>query len=91
MKFSNDTTEGSPVKTTRLNLKDRSRHFGGQMSDETVQKAIVNITQLDITYIKYHFQDPSFVVSTELSDARRDRSFHDRFGPGYVLASKGAD
>ncbi|KAK2608986.1 hypothetical protein QQS21_002466 [Conoideocrella luteorostrata] len=86
------STVNDLVLARRLNLKDRSRHFGGQVSDETVQKSMEALTQLDAQHIQSsqindkdrgQYQSPQEPGHSE--DTRR---FNDRFGPGTSLADR---
>lgn len=81
------STVNDLVTARRLNLKGRSRHFGGQMTDDTVQRSIEALTQLDAEHLKRLPQnprdrDPSGTEPTSSSDTRQ---FHGRFGPGNSL------
>ena len=89
------STMNDLVTARRLNLNGRSRHVGGQMTDETVQKSMEALTQLDTVYLKYSRdeQDPrqtpsSSAASTDPNNVRSARQFNDRFGPGVVLTPK---
>lgn len=80
------STVNELVIARRLNLTDRSRHFGGQVTDDTVQKSIAALTQLDMEHIKSlrnergSQQDPSGIDSP--------KQFSSRFGPGVTLLGK---
>lgn len=87
------STVNDLVTARRLVLKGRSRHFGGQVTDETVQKSIDALTQLDVQHIRsqQHTGDSSQGVSdTDASKPKNAPSdfqhFHDRFGPGISLS-----
>jgi hypothetical protein len=87
------STVGDLVTARRLKMSGRSRHFGGQVADETVQKAIQALTQLDAEYYKYsnNEQGPrqtSSIFPSQAKDKHTTRQFNDRFGPGTVLAAK---
>ncbi|KAL0938210.1 uncharacterized protein CTRU02_207941 [Colletotrichum truncatum] len=47
------STVNDLITARGLNLKGRSRHFGGQMTDETVQKSMEALTQLDAEHLRY--------------------------------------
>ena len=85
------STVSDLVIARRLNLKDRSRHFGGQMSDETVQKSMEALTQLDAEHIKSSQQltgrgRGQYHSAQEPDNSESTRQFHDRFGPGVPLS-----
>jgi hypothetical protein len=71
------------VTARRLRLKGRSRHFGGQVNDETVQKSMAALTQLDREHIRSGLDDKqegtSFPAMVKPKDSKQ---FQDRFGPG---------
>lgn len=46
------STVNELVTARRLNLSGRSRHFGGQVTDETVQKTIEALTRLDAEHLR---------------------------------------
>lgn len=82
------STVNDLVIARRLNLTGRSRHFGGQVNDDTVQKSIAALTQLDME----HQRSSSPRISTDHppSNAGRatdNKQFHDRFGRGVSLHS----
>ncbi|KAI0012758.1 hypothetical protein F4779DRAFT_643589 [Xylariaceae sp. FL0662B] len=79
------------VTARRLNLSGRSRHLGGQVTDETVQKTIEALTQLDAEHLRLSKDTEGYRrvssgtgagTSTELDDVKQ---FHNRFGPGNSL------
>lgn len=87
------STVSDLVTARRLNLKGRSRHFGGQVTDETVQKSMEYLTQLDVEHLRTqrHNTDISPRVqdidaSTPRNAPRDFRLFDDRFGPGVPLS-----
>jgi methyl-accepting chemotaxis protein len=74
------------VTARGLRLKGRSRHFGGQVNNETVQKSMSALTQLDREYIRSGLDDEQeetgFPALAKLKDPNK---FQDRFGPGNSL------
>ncbi|KAH7308611.1 hypothetical protein B0I35DRAFT_442295 [Stachybotrys elegans] len=78
------------VTARRLNLEGRSRHFGGQVADETVQRSIEALTQLDREYIRTSSgnEQEEIRAPTVLDprDATTHKEFRDRFGPGNSLS-----
>ncbi|KAM5355045.1 hypothetical protein ACJ41O_001691 [Fusarium nematophilum] len=88
------STVNDLVTARRLNLKGRSRHFGGQVTDETVQQSIAALTQLDAEYLRSLERDPrdcdQRLPNTDAgtpSEAQSDaKQFNDRFGPGNSLS-----
>lgn len=76
------------VTARRLNLSGRSRHLGGQVTDETVQKSMEALTQLDKEYMQSsndaqgRRQNPSATTSKDPSSSEQ---FDNRFGPGITL------
>ncbi|KAI1839559.1 hypothetical protein JX266_014231 [Neoarthrinium moseri] len=80
------------VTARRLNLSGRSRHFGGQVTDETVQKPIDALTQLDAEHLKF-LKDtrgshrPAEGIGSASTDSTNAKVFHDRFGPGLELTA----
>ncbi|PVH91133.1 hypothetical protein DM02DRAFT_620677 [Periconia macrospinosa] len=85
------STVNELVTARRVNLSGRSRHFGGQVTDDTVQKSMEALTQLDTEYMrslndaKGRYQTPSATTSEGPSRAEQ---FHDRFGPGVTLVPR---
>ncbi|GJC89249.1 hypothetical protein ColLi_12087 [Colletotrichum liriopes] len=81
------------VTARRLNLSGRSRHVGGQVTNETVQKTMDALTQLDAEYIRSlkdaqpHRQASPSATSTTPKDPKNNKQFHDRFGRGVTLNS----
>jgi hypothetical protein len=85
------STVNDLVHARRLNLRGRSRHFGGQVTNETVQQAMAALTQLDAEHLKFSAeapkdipQDPSATGPESASNARQ---FLDRFGRGVPLSA----
>lgn len=83
------STVNELVTARRLVLKGRSRHFGGQVTDETVQKSMAALTQLDRDHIRSGLdnrqekdQSPAVVDPREPTASKQ---FKDRFGPGNNL------
>ncbi|KAI5458951.1 hypothetical protein BGZ63DRAFT_360626 [Mariannaea sp. PMI_226] len=85
------STVNDLVTARRLNLKGRSRHFGGQVADETVQQAMKALTQLDAVHLKVIAQNPNAVPQDGPdSDPRLSgdtKQFNNRFGPGVPLSA----
>lgn len=84
------STVNDLVLARRLNLTGRSRHFGGQVSDETVQKSLEALTQLDAEHIKFsHLADQGHLQNHSIppqDDSETSRRFRDRFGSGVSLS-----
>ena len=84
------STVNDLVIARRLNLTGRSRHFGGQVNDETVQKSIEALTQLDAKHIQFEEQRvpaPSQrAPAPGVQDPTSTGQFHHRFGPGVPLS-----
>ncbi|KAI1839565.1 hypothetical protein JX266_014226 [Neoarthrinium moseri] len=83
------------VTARRLNLSGRSRHFGGQVTDETVQKAVDALTQLDAEHLRLlkATQGCPYPLggtgsASTSTDSANDRVFCERFGPGVMLTGK---
>lgn len=91
------STVNELVTARRLNLDGRSRHFGGQVTDETVQKSVEALTKLDAEHIRsikdaqFHHQTPSTANSSTPEDQNSTKQFFDRFGPGVTLVAKNMD
>ncbi|OLN97070.1 hypothetical protein CCHL11_02127 [Colletotrichum chlorophyti] len=87
------STVNDLITARRLNLSGRSRHFGGQVNDETVQKAMENLTQLDVEHTRslnsaeVPRQASSYATSAVSRDPNNARQFRDRFGPGVTLTA----
>ncbi|KAK2018049.1 hypothetical protein LZ32DRAFT_654270 [Colletotrichum eremochloae] len=86
------STVNDLVTARRLNLSGRSRHFGGQVTDETVQKSIDALTQLDKEHLRCSASmDGSrnaTYFATTTNGSTDSRNFRDRFGPGVTLVAK---
>lgn len=88
------STVNELVMARGLDLKDRSRYFGGQVTDETVQKSIAALTKLDtenLVRLQQNHQDygqrQSQTDAIKVNKAPEDsRPFFDRFGPGVSLS-----
>lgn len=87
------STVNDLVTARRLNLNGRSRHFGGQVTDETVQKSIEALTQLDAEHLKSQQPARHSSQGARNADASKANSnigafqpFNDRFGPGVPLS-----
>lgn len=88
------STVGDLVTARRINLTGRSRNIGGQMSDESFQRSIENITNLDMKHSQ--LQDSQQDVLAPQPSKRDDTGgeFDHRFGRGVKLsdsASKQAE
>ncbi|KAH8701437.1 hypothetical protein GQ44DRAFT_631717 [Phaeosphaeriaceae sp. PMI808] len=84
------STVNDLVTARRLNLRGRSRHFGGQVTDETVQKSIEALTQLDAEHTRsvQDAQGPRQEPLVHTSeDPNHAKQFYDRFGPGIALTA----
>jgi hypothetical protein len=85
------STVNDLVTPRRLNLAGRSRHFGGQVTNENVQKSIEALTNLDAEHLRCSADTqgprkvPSFAASTTSKGSTTTKDFHDRFGPGNTL------
>ncbi|OBR05610.1 hypothetical protein CH63R_09730 [Colletotrichum higginsianum IMI 349063] len=85
------STVNDLVTARRLNLSGRSRHVGGQVTNETVQKSMEALTQLDAEYIRSlketqpRRQASPISTSTSPKEPNNTKQFHDRFGPGVTL------
>lgn len=84
------STVSDLVTARRLNLSGRSRHFGGQMSDDTVQRSMEALTQLDAEHVRRLQQNPRDrgPLGSDPTSPSDTRQFHDRFGPGNSLSIK---
>lgn len=88
------STVNDLVTARGLNLKGRSRYFGGQVTDETVQQSIAALTKLDTESLGYTHQTPQGhgqgLSSADVRNPNKASSdtgqFHDRFGPGVTLS-----
>lgn len=84
------STVNDLVIARRINLTGRSRHFGGQVTDETVQKSMDSLTRLDQAHLKLMAQSPRDQLQNDPvvdpAQLGHGRKFHDRFGPGVSLA-----
>jgi chromosome segregation ATPase len=85
------STVGDLVTARRLNLKGRSRHVGGQLSDESYQRTIEAITNLDLETVKAAQglpKSPSQVALTpQIEDIEASKQFSGRYGRGTILSS----
>lgn len=85
------STVNDLVTARRLNLTGRSRHFGGQVTDETVQKSMEALTQLDreqmrsLTDAQSHRRNPPDTTS---KDSSIGKPFANRYGPGNTLTDR---
>jgi len=101
------STVGDLVTARRINLTGRSRHIGGQISDDSYQKTIAAIAQLDMGSSE-RLHTPSLdetLVTPELEkekekgkEKERERekesgmgSGFGRYGPGNTLSSPAQD
>lgn len=85
------STVNDLVTARRLNLSGRSRHFGGQVADETVQRSMDALTQLDAEHLKYLHQTPRDQGGPNPNSTGDTKQFHDRFGPGLSLRRETPD
>jgi hypothetical protein len=87
------STVNDLVIARRLNLSDRSRHLGGQVKDETVQRSIEALTQLDAEYLRVQAQTLPVGErrQSESTGSRTTRQFDSRFGPGFSLSERSVD
>ncbi|KAH6891524.1 hypothetical protein B0T10DRAFT_313737 [Thelonectria olida] len=76
------------VVARRVNLKDQARYVGGQVSDESYQRTIDNLTQLDQESARSSGQDtPRASPATEpKAEKGASRAFVDRHGHGLKLS-----
>ncbi|KAK1521603.1 hypothetical protein CABS01_16507 [Colletotrichum abscissum] len=81
------------VVARRLNLSGRSRHLGGQVTDETVQKSMEALTQLDLEHLRSSAgtQSRRQAQQTESGVSMHATKFNDRFGPGVTLLARKAN
>lgn len=90
------STVNDLVTARRLNLSGRSRHLGGQVTDETVQKSIEALTRLDAEHLRSStpMEGPQQASTSHTSKSSNNpmeaSGFDDRFGTGFVLASNKA-
>ena len=84
------STVNDLVTARRLNLSGRSRHFGGQVTNDTVQKSMEALTNLDAEHLKRLPPTPrgEYSSGTDPTSPSDTRQFHDRFGPGNSLSIK---
>ncbi|KAK6844044.1 hypothetical protein PG987_004904 [Apiospora arundinis] len=91
------STVNDLVTARRLNLEGRSRHFGGQVTNETVQKSVEALTKLDAEHIRslndaqFRHQALSTANSSTPEGHNSTKQFFDRFGPGVTLVAKNMD
>lgn len=69
-------------------LSGRSRHFGGQVADETVQRSMDALTQLDAEHLKYLHQTPRDQGGPNPHSTGDTKKFHDRFWSGLSLSER---
>jgi chromosome segregation ATPase len=80
------STVGDLVTARRLTLKGRSRHVGGQLSDESYQKTIDAITTLDLENLKrMQHSVGQTVLGSQIEDTEATKQFSSRYGPGVRL------
>jgi uncharacterized protein YoxC len=75
------STVGDLVTARRINLKGRSRHVGGQLSDESYQRTIEAITKLDLEVVK------AAQETAQIEDLEASKQFSCRYGRGTILSS----
>lgn len=81
------STVSDLVIARRLTLKGRSRHFAGQVDNETVQKSMEALTQLDALYTQTAgMNDRDLRRGAESPGSGEGSQFHGRFGPGKPLS-----
>ncbi|RBA11871.1 hypothetical protein FPRO05_14150 [Fusarium proliferatum] len=88
------STVNELVMARGLDLKDRSRYLGGQVTDKTVQESIAALTKLDsqnLVSLQQKHQDRGQVLSQadaiKVGKVPKDtQPFVDRFGPGVSLS-----
>lgn len=75
------------VVARRVNLKGQARYVGGQISDESYQKTIEALTQLDQDTVRYVGKDVDKTPTASEGEARvtAAKEFVDRFGRGFKL------
>ena len=84
------STVNDLVIARRLNLQGRSRHFGGQMDDQTVQKSIAALTKLDEEWQRNLSQTQVGQDSSTASQQTTDDNKFGRYGPGKSVATNRA-
>ncbi|KAI8234543.1 hypothetical protein K4K57_009359 [Colletotrichum sp. SAR 10_99] len=86
------STVNDLVTARRLKLSERSRHFGGQVTDETVQKSMEALTKLDAEHLRCSAgmggSRKVTPITTTTDGSTNSRNFRDRFGPGVTLVAK---
>ncbi|KAH7014455.1 uncharacterized protein B0I36DRAFT_49904 [Microdochium trichocladiopsis] len=83
------STVNDLVTARRLVLKGRSRHFGGQVTDDTVVKSIEALTNLDLEHLK-STRDTEKNTPDSASDSRVSPEYLGRYGPGVTVSSRNA-
>lgn len=81
------STVGDLVTARRFTLRGRSRHIGGQLSDESYQRTIDAITRLDMEHIQ-RIPSPNQGSDRALFIAENENTkpFSDRHGRGVALS-----
>jgi hypothetical protein len=85
------STVGDLVTARRINLKGKSRHVGGQISDDSYQKTILAFTQMSMCNQDSSKEaDEEFAQPDASQEPRNGRpggsQFHDRYGQGFRLS-----
>lgn len=87
------STVGDLVTARRLTLKGRSRHVGGQLSDESYQRTIDAITRLDIENVRKSSQNDDsdqahgrITPTPQTMKGEPIEDFSDRHGRGVILS-----
>lgn len=76
------STVNDLIIARRPNSHGRSWHFGGSIADETVQRSIYALAQLNAKYLKHEDRNGP-------NSSSNARQFRDRFGPGRSLSERG--
>ncbi|CAG9951335.1 unnamed protein product [Clonostachys rosea f. rosea IK726] len=87
------STVGDLVTARRLTLKGRSRHVGGQISDESYQRTVDAITRLDMENARISSQnnDPDLALDRatpmpQIKKGKAQEGFSNRHGRGVILS-----
>ena len=74
------------VVARRVNLRGQARYVGGQISDESYQRTIHALTQLDQESARSAGQDVGQPSSTSELNTLNTSGFLDRYGHGFKLS-----
>lgn len=86
------STVGDLVTARRINLTGRSRHIGGQISDESYQRTIDALAKEGITNAQQLAQDIGRAIPTKSTDQGSEQTrFLDRHGRGFRLEHQSAE